>query len=46
MTSAEFPEVRPPEGREYPEDCLTAVAVGCGVFWILILAAIAAATIF
>lgn len=44
--SAEFPEVRPPEGRTYPEDVLSAVAVGCGVFWILILAAIAAATFF
>lgn len=46
MTSAEFPEVRPPEGREYPGDDLTAAAIGCGVFWILILAAISAATIF
>lgn len=44
--SAEFPEVRPPEGRTYPEDVLSAVAVGCGGFWILILAAIAAATFF
>ena len=46
MTSAEFPEVRPPQGRKYPGDDLTAAAVGCGVFWILILAAIAAATLF
>ena len=30
--SAEFPEVRPPDGRTYPEDVLSAVAVGCGVF--------------
>lgn len=46
MTSAEFPEVRPPEGRTYPGDDLTAAAVGCGVFWILILAAITAAALF
>ena len=44
--SAEFPEVRPPEGRAYPEDVLSAVAVGCGVFLLVVAAAFAAATLF
>lgn len=44
--SAEFPEVRPPEGREYPEDRLTAVAVGCGGFLLVVAAVFAAATLF
>lgn len=44
--SAEFPEVRPPEGRSYPEDRLTAVAVGCGGFLLVVVAAFVAATLF
>ncbi|MDY7341365.1 hypothetical protein TH728_02850 [Corynebacterium amycolatum] len=44
--SAEFPEVRPPEGREYPGDGLTAVAVGCGGFLLVVVAVLAAATLF
>lgn len=44
--SAEFPEVRPPEGRTYPEDVLSAVAVGCGVFLLVVVAVLAAATLF
>ena len=44
--SAEFPEVRPPEGRTYPEDVLSAVAVGCGVFLLVVAAVFAAAMFF
>ena len=44
--SAEFPEVRPPEGRTYPEDELSAVAVGCGGFLLVVVAVLAAATLF
>lgn len=44
--SAEFPEVRPPEGREYPGDDLTAAAVGCGVFLLVVVAVFSAATLF
>ena len=44
--SAEFPEVRPPEGREYPEDVLSAVAVGCGGFLLVVVAVFAVATLF
>ena len=44
--SAEFPEVRPPEGRSYPGDGLSAVAVGCGVFLLVVVAVLAVATFF
>lgn len=44
--SAEFPEVRPPEGRTYPQDELTAAAVGCGVFLLAVVAVLAATTLF
>lgn len=44
--SAEFPDVRPPEGRKYPEDGLSVVAVGCGALLLVVVALFAAATLF
>lgn len=46
MTDWEFPDVRPPEGRKYPEDGLSAVAVGCGAFLLVVVAVFAVATLF
>lgn len=44
--SAEFPEVRPPEGRTYPEDNITVAAIVLGGFFILLTAVLATAAIF
>lgn len=46
MTSAEFPEVRPPAGREYPEDNITVAAIVLGGFFILLIAVLAIAATF
>lgn len=40
MNPAEFPDVRPPAGRHYPEDDVSAVGCAAGLILIVLLLAV------